>query len=342
MQYYANGRRIKESTVKTGRAEADKVLKQRLAEIELGQHQEEVSSERLTIRDVCQLLLADYRLRKRPELKIATWRFHRHLEKTLGPVPARRATTKHFVNYIEQRRREMGTSDATINRELAIVRRGYTLAKQQDPPLVTKVPYIPKLKETNVRQGFLELEQFERLLPLLPLKLKALAVCAYHVGSRKGELRKIRWDQVDGESGVIRLPGSQTKNGRARELPIVGDMWEWLEFQKKTCPSTNPFVFHGRRNRPVSARLQGWREACEKVGLAGLYFHDMRRSAVRNFKRARVQDNVAMAISGHRTRSIFDRYNITDGADVTNAGKALEDYFQARKKAERSGIQRVK
>src|SRR5215831_8499673 len=167
MQYYTNGRRIKESTLKTDRAEADKVLRERLAAIELGQHQEEVSTERLTIADLCQLVLDDYRLQKRKEWKIATWRFHRHLEKTLGPIAARRATTKHFQNYIDERRRQRGTSDATINRELAIVRRGYALAKQQDPPLVVRVPYIARLKEDNVRQGFLEPEQFERLLERL-------------------------------------------------------------------------------------------------------------------------------------------------------------------------------
>jgi len=341
MQYYVKGRRIKESTLKEKRDEAEQVLKRRLAEIELDQYHQEISAERLTIGDVCELVLADYRLRKKKELKIATWRFHRHLEKTLGVVWARRATTKHFVNYIEVRR-EKGASDASINRELAIVRRGYTLAQQQDPPLVVRVPYIPRLKEENVRQGFLEPEQYEQLLEALPLKLKALFVCAYHIGSRKGELRKLGWPQVDLENGVIRLEGTQTKNGKPREMPITGDMWEWLEFQKKTCPKGCEFVFHGAKRRPVSHRLDGWNEACEAVGLGGLYFHDMRRSAIRNLKRAGVQDSVAMRISGHLTRSVFDRYNITDGVDVTNAAKALEDYLKGRKRAARNGIRRIK
>ena len=259
MQFYVKGQRLKESTGKADRAEAEKVLKRRLAEVVLDETRAVISAERTTIADLSQLVLADYRLRKTKEVKIAGWRYEKHLEKTLGPIQARRATTRHFTDYIEQRR-GAGASDATINRELAIVRRGYTLARQQDPPLVTKVPYIPKLTEDHVRQGFLEPEQYEQLLEEVPLKLKALFVCAYHVGSRKGELRKVRWEQVDFTNGVIRLEGHETKNGKPRELPILGDMLRWLEFQKKTCPAGCEFVFHGARKRPVSHRLDGWGE----------------------------------------------------------------------------------
>jgi integrase len=77
------------------------------------------------------------------------------------------------------------------------VRRGFALGALEDPPLVRKRPAIPKLEEDNARQGFITHEQYEVILHELPDRLKALFVCAYHVGTRKGELRKIRWDQVD-------------------------------------------------------------------------------------------------------------------------------------------------
>jgi integrase len=114
-------------------------------------------------------------------------------------------------------------------------------------------------------------------------------------------------------------------------MPIYGDMRRWLEVQFESCPENNPFVFHGERGQPVSNHLNGWNEACEAAGLAGLLFHDLRRSAVRNMKRAGVQDKVAMEISGHRTRSIFDRYNIVDEGDLGNAAEKLEQYFERRK-----------
>jgi len=86
---------------------------------------------------------------------------------------------------------------------------------------------IPVLDEDNVRQGFLEQDQYERLLEELAANLKELFVCGYHTGARKNELRCIQWPQVDLDAGVIRLPASQTKTKKPRTLPIYGDMRRW-------------------------------------------------------------------------------------------------------------------
>lgn len=92
------------------------------------------------------------------------------------------------------------------------------------------------------------------------------------------------------------------------------------------------FYYHGRR---IGAQLKGWREACERANIPGLLFHDLRRSAVRNMKRAGVQDVVAMQISGHKTRSVFDRYNIVDEGDLGDAGEKLTECLAQRKQTPR-------
>jgi integrase len=191
-------------------------------------------------------------------------------------------------------------------------------------------------------QPFLEQHEYERLLEQLPRNLKALLVCGYHTGARKNELRRLRWDQVDFESGLIGLSATQTKGKKPRKLPIYGDMRRWLEQQRETCPPGSPWVFHGSHHCPVDNHLNGWAEACNRAGLPGLLFHDLRRSAVRNMKRAGVHDRVAMEISGHRTRSIFDRYNIVDTADLRDAGGLLEEYARRRKQDRAAPLQRVK
>jgi integrase len=338
IQYYDHGRKISESSHSVDRQHAEGLLKQRLADLVCGR---DVAPSKVTVADLCDLVLADYRLRKRRDLKTVEWRYKAHVEPALGSVHASRLTSSQVRSYIEDRRRA-DASDATINRELAIVRRAFKLAMREDPPLVRHAPYIPKLEEDNARQGFLEPEQYEKLLEELPPRLKALYVCAYHVGARKGELRTIRWEQVDFDASVIRLSAGQTKGKKPRTLPIYGDMEKLLRSQEHECPTGCPWVFFGAQKHTVSHHLPGWAEACERAGLPGLLFHDLRRSAVRNMKRAGVQDKVAMEISGHKTRAIFDRYNIVDEGDIGNAGDKLADYFKRRKQERGAKLRRVK
>ena len=74
------------------------------------------------------------------------------------------------------------------------------------------------------------------------------------------------------------------------------------------------YVFH-RDGQPISNFDYTWKKACKEVNLAGRRFHDFRRTAVRDMMRARLPEKVIMSITGHRTRSIFDRYNIIKEID---------------------------
>jgi integrase len=338
MQYFVRGQIMQESTGFGEKADAENLLKQRIGEVAAGRR---VGPERATISDLCALVVEDNRLRKLRDSRHVEWRYKAHIESVLGGLLASRFGSAQVRQYVSQRR-SAGASDATINRELAIVRRGFKLGAQEDPPLVQRQPAIAKLEEDNARQGFLEQDQYERLLEELPSNLKALFVCGYHTGARKNELRRIRWEQVDFDGGLIRLSVAQTKGKKARVLPIYGEMRRWLEHQRKTCPATSIWVFHGAHNCPVDNHLNGWAVACKRAAVTGLLFHDLRRSAVRNMKRAGIQDRVAMEISGHRTRSIFDRYNIVDMADLESAGERLEEYARRRKQERAALLKRVK
>lgn len=339
MTYYVHRRPIAESTGAMEKEEAKRILAAKIGEIAAGRA---VAPGKATIADLCQLVVSDYRLRRLRDAKTIEWRYNAHIKPALGSLRASRLTSEAVRRYIEQRRSE-DASDATINRELSIVRRGFSLGREEDPPLVHSSPKIPKIAEDNARQGFLEPEQYEALLEKLPARLKALYVCAYHVGTRKGELRKVRIDQVDFDARLIRIERGQAKAKKPRTLPIYGEMERWLRHQIESAPAGCQWVFHnGHGCRLVGGHLEGWHEACAAAGVPGLLFHDLRRSAVRNMKRAGVQDRVAMEISGHRTRSVFDRYNIVDEGDLGAAGDKLQDYFAERKKERAAKLKRVK
>jgi integrase len=105
-------------------------------------------------------------------------------------------------------------------------------------------------------------------------------------------------------------------------VPIYGDMAKFLGIQ----PRQSDFVF-ARGSKPIKNFRDSWAQACQRAGVPNLLFHDLRRTAVRNLRRAGVAETVIMKITGHRTRSVFERYNITDQSDTQQAGRLAEDFL---------------
>jgi integrase len=327
VKYHLNGVSYQESSKSEYRQEAKNLLARRLGDISTGRFQG-LTPERITVDEICQLVIEDYEHSRKRSTDDVVWRFKAHLSPMIGNVRAAQFGLSQVKRYVADRRRQ-GAAEATVNRELAIVRRGFSLAAQNDPPLVLRVPHIPKLDEDNVRAGFLEDGQYRLLRDTLPAHLKCLLVVGYHVGCRIGELRKVQWSQVDFAAGEIKLAKSQTKGKASRTLPIYGDMRECLLMQKAERDQNWPacaLVFH-YLGRPIGSHIKGWKTACQAAGLPDLYFHDLRRSAVRNMERAGIPRKVAMSISGHKTEAVYRRYDIVSPQDLKIAAAKMENYL---------------
>ena len=215
--YYVGGHPIAESSGSTDREKAANLLKQRIGEIAAGR---DVSPDRATINDLCALVIADYRVRKLRDAAIVKWRYEANIKPAVGNLPAARSGASQVRAFVSARR-EAGASDPTVNRELSIIRRGFRLGFEEDPPMVRRVPHILKLDEDNARQGFLTPAQYETLLATLPERLKALFAVAYHVGTRKGDSARsngLRWTLTPSAFGCKRPRPKAKRRANCRSM----------------------------------------------------------------------------------------------------------------------------
>jgi integrase len=194
------------------------------------------------------------------------------------------------------------------------------------------VPRIPTLDEGEARSGFFEADQFERLCAELPEDVQDVARFAYWTGCRKSEILGLQWRQVDFGDGVVRL--EVTKSGEPRQIPLAATMRAILERRKAEHDAQwpwCPWVFCRDGKRIVNF-YTSWKSACVRAKVDGAaLLHDLRRTGVRNLVRAGVPEKVAMLISGHKTRSVFDRYHIVQGDDLKDAMRKLEKHLKGEK-----------
>ena len=324
IKYYRRGQPFRESSHSDNYEEAERLLKKRQGEVVTGKFAG-LAIERIRMDELFEDVVEDYRLNGRRSLAQLQSRLENHVKPDLGAIRAAEFSTASVKRYIARRLKDKATN-ATINRELEIVQRAFVLAAECDPPKVVRALHIPMLAEDNVRVGFLDDEGYVRLKRELPDYLKPMFVVAYHVGNRLGELLKLRWEQVDFKNNQILVTPRTSKNKKARVLPVYGEMREWLLIQKDIrdlrfphCP----WVFH-HEGQPIVDLRKAWASACSRAKVPGLLFHDLRRSAIRNMRLAGIPENVAMEISGHRTRAVFDRYSIIGARELADAAQKME------------------
>lgn len=346
LRYVAGGRYVRESTGTRSLREAERLLALRRAQILLGEEENgELPADRVPFERLVRDYIQDCELNRRASMERARISTN-HLLRFFAGADAREFSTDKVREYVrfrqgEKTHRGLTPAPGTINRELAALKRIFRLATLSTPPKIPSVPYIPMLKEDNVRTGFFEWADIQKLLPGLPFQMKPLVLCAYLTGMRKGELLALRWKNVNVEEGIIRLEPAMTKTREGRVIYVPKNLR--AEFQRLLCERNARYPECGwvfsRNGKPLKHIRRAWKTACRKAGLEGKHFHDLRRSGVRNLVRAGVPERVAMAISGHKTRSVFDRYNIVSERDLQMAAEALEVTLNGGRKNRRRAPQ---
>jgi integrase len=323
IDYSVRGKRHPESSGSSNRADAVRLLKQRIKEAGSGKPFG-VSVEKTTLGDLIDMIQNDYKANGKQlrAIKAPTAHVLAYFGKDRLAIDV---TTDAITKYITTRQ-ESGAKNSTINRSLAALKHSFKLAEVAEK--VAKRPHIKLLEEDNARQGFVCNAEFERLRDALPADLRDPVAFLYHSGWRVAEMKSLQWRDI--KEGAIRLRRENSKNKKGRILPLRRELAAIIERAAERRLSESPFVFHRDGGQTVGAFRKSWATACRKAGLGAIIVHDLRRSAIKNMVDARVPETTAMMISGHRTRSTFTRYAITTEEGIARALEDVADHLAAQ------------
>lgn len=274
----------------------------------------------------------------------AVRRLEMHLQPYLG------GKRLHEISYgvllaVVNALRADGLADGTIKLSLAYLKVALgVLAKSGK---IAAVPPFPTISLNNARTGFFERDDLEVLCEHLPPEIERIARFKYLTGWRDAEMiakrvKKdeykpgLRWKDVDWDTGEVRLDPGIAKNRDGRTFPfgllpelrdVLIDAKAYTDEVQRRVGHGVPYVFH-REGEPIRTYEKAWERACAAAELHERKPHDFRRTAVRNLVRAGVSEKIAMELTGHLSRDVFDRYNISDNRDQREAAKRLAAYHE--------------
>jgi integrase len=351
IQYSHHGTVHREPSHSTSRSDAVRLLKKRLGEMGRGKLVGP-KEEKLTFEDLVVDIVRDYALHERgsantlggailPDGRLDVEHLGgrlRHLHDFFSQHRALDITTDRIRAY-QDTRRKAGASAATVNREVAALGKMFTLAVKAGR-LGARPPFPERLQEAPPRQGFFEVGEYQAIRGYLSDDHQDVLDFSYWTGWRPGAIAALTWPQIDLAAQIIRPHGGSRTKRRGKvgyaKIPALRAVIE-RRSTKRRLDTTLVFHVDGR---PLGDWRKRWDRACLRAGFASLdpktkkitarhkLRYDTRRTVVRNLTRAGVPERVAMEITGHKTRAVFDRYNIISEKDLQNAGSSLSAYVE--------------
>lgn len=330
----------------------DILAKKKLQTFEVDQRRGIEPTTAIFIDDLLDGVLRYYSVNELKDELRAKLRIEKHLRPWFGKMRADRLGADDIREYQDVRRNAVKNS--TINREVSLLQRAFTLAFEDDK--LPHVPHFPSLDESKPRPGFLERHEVERLCKHLPAWLSPVVWFAFWTGWRIGEIRGLEWRQIHFEAGEIRIDDSKNEDGRV--FPMTAELRKLLEAIKPASPTKGPQAIRVdtvRPGEPVTTvtpkvflrRLKSgktlplgdfdkrWARALHKADLPctvnldgtitpGLVFHCLRASAIIDMDRRGIPQKVIMALTGHKTADMHLRYRKVGTRDLDLARKLMD------------------
>ena len=167
----------------------------------------------------------------------------------------------------------------------------------------------------------------------LPDYLKGYVTFAYKTGWKTEEIESLDWNHVDLKKGVAWIDPGKTKNDKGKTVYLDDELRDVLSRQWQKRKKAGILIQYVFPNSFGTNRIKYFyghiRKACKQLGLNKI-LHDFRRTAIRNMVKSGTPERVAMQVSGHKTRGVFERYNIVSNADLRLAAQGQEDYLNGQ------------
>ena len=361
-----------ESIKKTNIGEARNILKVRTGQVASGNFMG-INAEKVTFDELIEDILLDYKNNNYEvwRLEIALKHLSGFFKGKKANLITDAVVKKQYIPH--RRKKDPYVANATLNIEIGVLIRMFNLALEADPLKIKRAPKIKKLNtKGNQRTGFFEIDDYMKMKEALPEYLIPSFMLAYKSGMRREEIYSLMIDQYNAVERQLILKPLDTKTKEPRILKLDPEMDEAIRRQIKLRNRTFtdcPYIFFNEEGVKIEEFRARWDNAlitagyglkfvckacgntlkvnykpkrkekmvckcgCDKLRRDNKLFHDLRRTGIRNLVRSGVPEKVAMLISGHKTRTVFERYNITSEQDLNDAAEKSYSY-QKKKEAE--------
>lgn len=238
------------------------------------------------------------RSRSRDELSVRTILFYFKGKTLQSIVPS------DIEDYIAYRRKQV--KNATINRELACLKRMFNLAIKWGDARINPVKEVDMLEEPAGRSRYLTIEESQKLIECSNSFLKPIIITALNTGMRLQEILKLTWDRVHFDNTIEPyIEIDQTKNNQKRFIPLNDDLAQIFESLRGNHPE---YVFIGLRGKPLQSVKKPFATALNKAGITNFKFHDLRHTFASHFVMCGGDLFTLKEILGHSSLKMVLRY----------------------------------
>ncbi len=322
IDYKDSGKRVRQVVESAkSRTEAVKVLQDKVSEAFNKVYNPDAKKSKTTFKELADSYLNDYAKICKKSWKDDMYRIEAHMRPFFGTFKLGDITPLSIEKYRAERLK-MGVTKSTVNREITIMKKMFNLAIDWKLTFSNPVMKVKLFSEKDTKkEKILTREEETKLFAEIPDYLKPIFLVALNTGMRRGEILNLKWKQVDLSQRVIKV--LYTKSGKDRIIPINDDLLnEFIVLVRLNC--SNVYLFpNPKTGLPYTEVKKSFKSACQRAGIEGLRFHDLRHTFATRLIQSGVDIITVRDLLGHFSVRVTQRYTHSNQNQMVAAVQSL-------------------